>query len=186
MTDTELSKITKIPLSTINGYKKSDNYKLLLYKVLKKVPNLESLYADVINEQKEKKTKWSIRSLYETISKLEEYKNYDFFTKDSKENGPLGPATTIMPFIFDCYAVDDEKNFILFDFRPTLLYGKKLEEIMDKMISVLGESYNSVEVCLLTYKLTERVVDKKYNLKIKSISEVLNIDVDKLLLKGIE
>ncbi len=187
MTDKKLSEITKIPLSTINGYKKSDDYRLLLYNILKKIPNLESLYEEVIEEQKSKKNiKWTIKDLFDGVSKLKEFDDYDFFIKGSEPYGPLGNGKSLMPLFFDFYATDSNNNLVLFDFRPTILYGIKLEDVIDRIHNSVGiDNFNSIKVCFLTYKSEKRKINEKYDFLIKSVSEVLKIDSENLSLKGI-
>jgi hypothetical protein len=171
MTDTELSKITRIPLSTINSYKKSNNDKTLLYFVLKNIPNLGEIYDRVIDERQLKiYSRTDLENdLYKKISNMAEYTNYTF------SKGIVGDSS-----MYDFYATNNDK-IVVFDVRPTLVYGKKFEDLIKKIYSSISEEYSHVEICFLTLYPKERYTFK-YNVTIKSIGDILSVPDEKLII----
>ena len=185
MTDTELSKITNISLSTLNGYKNSNSDKTLLYYVLKEISDLPSLYDDVI-----KKNKFVVESypeleqkLYDGVSNLSEYKKYNF-EKDVrvKQMINMNGKEISKTVEYDFCATDGQDKIIIFDVRPVLLYGKKLEAMVERMYQSAKGNYKSIEICFLTLNPGERAIESKCTVSIKSIGEIFSISDDKLII----
>jgi len=185
MTDTELSKITHIPLSTLNGYKKSNNDKTLLYYVLKSIPNLATIYDKVIDEYGLMVTSYPEleERLYDKLSTMPEYSNYTFDKRVhvSYETKKDNEDTTVS-IEYDFCATENENKIIIFEVRPVLLYGKKLEAMIKPLYESAKDKYRSVEICFLTLNPKERNIDTVCDVTMKSIGELLSIPDDKLII----
>lgn len=184
MTDTEISKITKISLSTLNGYKNSNGDKALLYYLLKSMNNLDKIYSNIIQDNQLKLFKYTQleNELFALFSKNLEYVNFDFkqemkFVREIKDE----KGTKTIRNVFDFCAVNGEEKIIIFEVKTTLPYGTKLEKIIEGMYDAVKDKYKSIEICFLTLPPKERKFTSKCKVTIESIGNILGIDDEKII-----
>ncbi len=185
MTDTELSKITNISLSTLNGYKNSNSDKMLLYHVLKEIPNLSSIYDKVIKDNKflVKRYPKLMDELYDELSNVSEYEKYDFEKNVHVEYTITENGKDISKMTkYDFCATNGKDKIIIFKVRQVLLYGKKLEAVIERMYQSAKDEYKSIEICFLTLNPGKRAIESECDVSIKSIGKILSISDDKLII----
>ena len=169
----------------MNGYKNSNSDKTLLYHLLKEVSDLPGLYNKVIKDNK-----FLVQSypqleakLYDEVSNLSEYKKYNF-EKDVRVKHMINMnGKEISKTVeYDFCATDGQDKIIIFEVRPVLLYGKKLEAMIETLHESAKSNYKSIEICFLTLNPGERDIESKCDVSIKSIGEILSISDDKLII----